>query len=467
MMFKTFGRLLAAALLVIMVPLSALAADVENFRFSSSPSKIRFVVDVDGKINYKEVKNTQKQLVLEFDAKLDGDIVSKVKDQIIKKARLEEKGSKTRLIVDLKSEAQHKVFVLKQPDRLVLDIFRIRVENTKNDMGKGLTHIYRREDMNGLPVEVNILEIAPKNRYILKPFSGAVDKNGRGTLLKASRAVGARAAVNASYFDTDGWIIGNLKLDGEWLGMESQPRSALVVADGKPMVMQDLAYQGRAFFPKLGTFIDVKGINRSRIAGDVVLYTHYYGPNTKTNQWGCEIRIAANGRVTEISKNGSMKLDKDSVVLSAHGDAAKVLERVQVGDSVRLRETLGNETADGAELVLGAGPSLVADGKADVRSREENIAADIARGRAPRTAAGVKKDGTVILLVVDGRSSASAGMTLQELASYMVKLGAWQAVNFDGGGSSEMVLDGKILNNPSDGRERAVSVGLGVFPTKG
>lgn len=467
MMFKTFGRLLAAALLVIMVPLSALAADVENFRFSSSPSKIRFVVDVDGKINYKEVKNTQKQLVLEFDAKLDGDIVSKVKDPIIKKARLEEKGSKTRLIVDLKSEAQHKVFVLKQPDRLVLDIFRIRVENTKNDMGKGLTHIYRREDMNGLPVEVNILEIAPKNRYILKPFSGAVDKNGRGTLLKASRAVGARAAVNASYFDTDGWIIGNLKLDGEWLGMESQPRSALVVADGKPMVMQDLAYQGRAFFPKLGTFIDVKGINRSRIAGDVVLYTHYYGPNTKTNQWGCEIRIAANGRVTEVSKNGSMKLDKDSVVLSAHGDAAKVLERVQVSDSVRLRETLGNETADGAELVLGAGPSLVADGKADVRSREENIAADIARGRAPRTAAGVKKDGTVILLVVDGRSSASAGMTLQELASYMVKLGAWQAVNFDGGGSSEMVLDGKILNNPSDGRERAVSVGLGVFPTKG
>lgn len=467
MMFKTFGRLLAAALLVIMVPLSALAADVENFRFSSSPSKIRFVVDVDGKINYKEVKNTQKQLVLEFDAKLDEDIVSKVKDPIIKKARLEEKGSKTRLIVDLKSEAQHKVFVLKQPDRLVLDIFRIRVENTKNDMGKGLTHIYRREDMNGLPVEVNILEIAPKNRYILKPFSGAVDKNGRGTLLKASRAVGARAAVNASYFDTDGWIIGNLKLDGEWLGMESQPRSALVVADGKPMVMQDLAYQGRAFFPKLGTFIDVKGINRSRIAGDVVLYTHYYGPNTKTNQWGCEIRIAANGRVTEVSKNGSMKLDKDSVVLSAHGDAAKVLERVQVGDSVRLRETLGNETADGAELVLGAGPSLVADGKADVRSREENIADDIARGRAPRTAAGVKKDGTVILLVVDGRSSASAGMTLQELASYMVKLGAWQAVNFDGGGSSEMVLDGKILNNPSDGRERAVSVGLGVFPTKG
>ena len=174
-MLKFFGRLLVAAMLAVSVPLAAMAAEVQNFRFSSSPSKIRFVVDVDGKIEYKEVKNTKKQLVLEFNAELDDDIVSKVKDPIIKKARLEEKGDKTRLIVDLKDEAQHKVFVLKQPDRLVLDIFRIRVESTKNDMGKGLTHIYRRDDMNGLPVEVNILEIAPKNRYTLKPFSGAVE----------------------------------------------------------------------------------------------------------------------------------------------------------------------------------------------------------------------------------------------------------------------------------------------------
>lgn len=49
---------------------------------------------------------------------------------------MQEKGDKTRLIVDLNSEAQHKVFVLKQPNRLVLDIFRIRVESTSSDMAK-------------------------------------------------------------------------------------------------------------------------------------------------------------------------------------------------------------------------------------------------------------------------------------------------------------------------------------------
>ena len=54
-------------------------------------------------------------------------------------------------------------------------------------------------------------------------------------------------------------------------------------------------------------------------------------------------------------------------------------------------------------------------------------------------------------------------MTLAELAQYFLKLGAVSAVNYDGGGSSEMVINGKIVNKPSDGRERLVSIGLGLF----
>ena len=81
----------------------------------------------------------------------------------------------------------------------------------------------------------------------------------------------------------------------------------------------------------------------------------------------------------------------------------------------------------------------------------------------PRTGIGVKADGTIILMVVDGRSQYSAGMSLKEFTQYLKRFGAVSAVNFDGGGSSEMVLDGKIMNRPSDGGERPVSIGLGVF----
>ena len=99
-----------------------------------------------------------------------------------------------------------------------------------------------------------------------------------------------------------------------------------------------------------------------------------------------------------------------------------------------------------------------------MRVAEEKIAADIAKGRAPRTALGIKKDGTLLRVGVDGRNNNSAGLTLAELATYMLRLGAREAVNFDGGGSSVMAINGLVVNKPSDGKERPVSIGLGLFP---
>ena len=65
------------------------------------------------------------------------------------------------------------------------------------------------------------------------------------------------------------------------------------------------------------------------------------------------------------------------------------------------------------------------------------------------------------MLTVDGRSENSGGMTLVELAKVMRELGAWQAMNFDGGGSTTMVIEGKVVNQPSDKEgERAVGNAL-------
>jgi len=86
----------------------------------------------------------------------------------------------------------------------------------------------------------------------------------------------------------------------------------------------------------------------------------------------------------------------------------------------------------------------------------------------PRTAVGVSRDGRkLILLVVDGRQPGhSLGMTTQELGDIMLEFGASDAVNLDGGGSSTLVLadpDPRVLNRPSDGRERAVGANLAIF----
>ena len=54
------------------------------------------------------------------------------------------------------------------------------------------------------------------------------------------------------------------------------------------------------------------------------------------------------------------------------------------------------------------------------------------------------------LLTVDGRSKQSVGVTLTDLAELMKRVGAWQAMNFDGGGSTTMVIEGALVNKPTD-----------------
>lgn len=105
---------------------------------------------------------------------------------------------------------------------------------------------------------------------------------------------------------------------------------------------------------------------------------------------------------------------------------------------------------------------LVRDGKI--------VPHDINKVRHPRTVVGLNKDATrMILMVVDGRKPGIAvGMSYDELAAEMVRLGCYDALNLDGGGSSVLAVrdaakdEFKILNEPTDGRERAVANVLGV-----
>jgi hypothetical protein len=87
----------------------------------------------------------------------------------------------------------------------------------------------------------------------------------------------------------------------------------------------------------------------------------------------------------------------------------------------------------------------------------------------PRSAVGILEDGRTILLVaVDGRTDIADGMTREELAELMLELGAWRAMNLDGGGSTSLYLEGLgVLNDPSDGSERVVASSLGFTVVAG
>ena len=144
-------------------------------------------------------------------------------------------------------------------------------------------------------------------------------------------------------------------------------------------------------------------------------------------------------------------------VLAMRSDpaASAFLRSLRPGSPVVQTAQLG---FPGAVDVLGGNPMLVDRG--EVVSGDVD-GTDAFSARNPRTAVGSTRDGRLLVVVVDGRQGAySSGATLRELAELMRSLGAVQAVNLDGGGSSEMVVNGVIANRPSDGEERPVSTGL-------
>ncbi len=98
---------------------------------------------------------------------------------------------------------------------------------------------------------------------------------------------------------------------------------------------------------------------------------------------------------------------------------------------------------------VGGGPVLVKNGKINVTIREEGFGGSHLQ-RHPRSAIGYKDKNTLLLMVVDGRQPASAGVTLNELAELMLGIGSKEALNLDGGGSSAMVSAGEVVNVPSD-----------------
>ncbi len=474
-----FRKSFAAALLVASMGASAIAqaAPVTNLRTSVSQARVRVVLDSVDPIVYKDSKNGLNLVIDLPESTATRQKAALKASDTVSAVNVVPKGKKaSQLQITLKKDAQYKVYRLPNPNRLVVDIFSIAIIKKEQKLAEGVTYTFSQDEFNGRQVQTFVVSVAPDAKYELVPFSAAGTYNGRGSLTKQANLRNMPAAINASYFDTDGWVIGNVKHNGNMMAMDAQPRTgyARMSADAnmrmtrmradsdKQYIIKDIGYTGTLTLAN-GQSLNIKGMNRARIAQDLVLFNSYYAPSTKTNEFGREIKIK-NGRVTANSTKGNMSIEPGTYVISGHGANADALAKVKVGDKVTLTETLGNQIADAAETVVSGGPLLLENGKVNVRTSAEKIAGDISWGRSPRTAVGLKKDGTLLLVVVDGRSTQSGGFTLAELAQYMLRLGAVDAVNFDGGGSSEMVVNGKAVNRPSDGKERLVSIGLGLVP---
>lgn len=211
--------------------------------------------------------------------------------------------------------------------------------------------------------------------------------------------------------------------------------------------------------------------NKSRVDGAVYLYNSYFSTvSTRATNEGWAVRLKV--LEGEMTVSGVMTLEVVSietdctavdigdgymVLTSSNGSGyGEVRDMFEVGDTITLTTTCNDERLADADWVCSGGDILISGGEI---TSADSWDSDIAAAH-PRTALGIREDGSVIYYVVDGRSSASAGATLSMLASDLLSKGCVYAINLDGGGSSVMSLRmpgetaNTIINIPSDGSPR-------------
>lgn len=288
-------------------------------------------------------------------------------------------------------------------------------------------------------------------------------------------------AVNADFFSFQtGWPVGNQMVNGTWvLGTRSARSHMAIDAAGRPFI-ERIVFTG-SVTTSSGASFSLAGVNVPHRSNPLVLYTDYHGRITANDS----VLSATVVRFIDAALTGGDTLraiaiahnpGEDTPILpgtavlagSMDTAAAFLTSEVHTGDTLRL--VLGTvPPLRGITQIIGGCGRFLAGGRdvTDSTSRLEGITEKFTGVRHPRTFAGFDRDTTMLYIcTVDGRQSTSIGMTFADMASFLISLGATEGFNLDGGGSTTMVVQGTIVNSPSDKTgERPVANSLQVIST--
>ncbi|HUF32058.1 MAG TPA: phosphodiester glycosidase family protein [Acidimicrobiales bacterium] len=352
----------------------------------------------------------------------------------------------------------------------------------RNHVDTGAMHWHIRLD-HPAAQDVHVARIAPELAGRLRVMTAHDQVAGtQRTETTSSMCLRVRClvAVNGDYTEHDGLgAVGPVVADGEVI-RTSGIRMGLFSLDGqsRPSITHDPTFD--LILAPAGTeAITIDRVNRPRVADSLVLYTPRFGPSTLTNDHGRELVLELQGgpwgraaggtpvHIAELRVPGNTPIQPNQVVLSGHGRGADAIQALwhQVTSSGERQATVTVDPGDVVEM-LGGSPTLVRDAHRWFPDNPDTFT----RGRHPRTVVGWTASGELLLVTVDGRQPGhSEGMPLSEAADLLIALGAVEALNLDGGGSTTFVVNSRVVNRPSDpGRvERPVTTALVLLPVPG
>lgn len=453
-----------------------------DIRVNSYPQKIRIVFDLEGESFYglSQAESGLTITLLSCEAEADKIGTTKVADWVVREVRVARGQGNLYINIPLEYPVNYEVLPLSDPSRLVVDFGRAftKIEQGSK-LAEGLEYFGVVKGVEEGYMVAEILKVDPKKVDIfprlasasptllemINPWARRVPHFYREKVSGIAESGQATAAVNGTYFSYSGRPLGVLMIDKELVSYPISDRTALILTDDNRAFIDNIALNAYAIIG--GCRYDITGINEPRAnGGDFIVYTKYYGELTETPGNGYEL-TALDGKVTE-ARIGNSRIPENGLVLSAGAlYAENLLTTVKRGDPIEVSiEVLpySSSVAGNLKHLVGGGPRLLKSGMIYITKYEEKFRRDIARGRAARTAVGILEDGQLLFVTVDGKprrkikrgEGYSLGMTLTELAYFMQSLGARDALNLDGGGSTTLVVRGAVLNRPTDGKPRLV-----------
>ncbi|MGB9691442.1 MAG: phosphodiester glycosidase family protein [Candidatus Sumerlaeaceae bacterium] len=349
------------------------------------------------------------------------------------------------------------------------------------DVGPGVRHIH--EFLTSGPVNIHVLEIdlETSGLYLTPQF-------GKGRLFTGAKvqemALASErddrhviGAVNADFWKNSPKLFTPVNLtvlDGMVARLPNAPAPRAIFAKTLSGRYVMVAAPASLTLTANGRRLGQVKLNEPFTSSSAVIYNRHYGGEISLTRFAraYELELVsprfipnepAVARVVRKLEESTVTVSGRTLVLGLHRDAARQLPRLSTEALVRLDLRIPH-VKEPLEFAVGGGPLLLRDGRPFIDWREEKILKSFVENQHPRTAVGVSRDGKKLYLVtVDGRQPAvSIGMSLYELAQYLRALGCWTAMNFDGGGSTTMVVRGEVVNKPSD-RLGPRSVGNGLL----
>ncbi|MDO4744331.1 MAG: phosphodiester glycosidase family protein [Clostridia bacterium] len=360
----------------------------------------------------------------------------------------------------------------------VLGSSRINGYTTQIGEGTYFTHNLFYSDQSGVGKQ-------SENYIIYTPNSTVIPTITNGTSLFGTTAISNEVSrlegmgldiiggSNADFFSLQtGVPMSNAIVDGKILTKDASGQDAIgIMPDGTAFI--SYFSLNSVLTKEDGSEVNIYNINKYRQPYAVYMMTEDFGAETKNTTKGLDIILGSiegemklGTHMTAIVEDireqiGSKPIPKGKIILTvdekAPAEFFDPISTLNVGEKVSLSFS-ANGDSRWSEVAVGMGSvggRLLINGE---------VNPNLEAGAAPRTAIGITEDGSIVLYTIDGRqANHSYGIQLKTLAKRMQELGCIDALNLDGGGSTEIVVQlpgnetSSLINKPSDGKERGVS----------